>query len=161
MDPVPPSKIGTHLLASLGSKGKNRNSLACLRNAGSHSAVTYCKGQSGFGKASDRSKAKEHRPYGILRGSVVGCPVSRREKARPLFEGHSRVPSLYPKRSSQAVRPGPPLGPCRINTKSKHRSPLLQEEEEEEQRSLIIDLKRHIQLTVAWSGHGSLVPRRT
>ena len=32
----------THLLASLGSKGKNRKSLACLRNAGSHSAVTYC-----------------------------------------------------------------------------------------------------------------------
>jgi hypothetical protein len=30
------------LLASLGSKGKNRNSLACLRNACSHSGVTYC-----------------------------------------------------------------------------------------------------------------------
>ena len=42
LDPVPLSKMGTHLLASLGSKGKNRNSLACLRNAGSHSAVTYC-----------------------------------------------------------------------------------------------------------------------
>ena len=28
------------MLASLGSKGKNRNSLACLRNAGFHSAVT-------------------------------------------------------------------------------------------------------------------------
>jgi len=40
--PVPLSKMGTHLLASLGSKGKNRNSLACLRNAGSHSAVKYC-----------------------------------------------------------------------------------------------------------------------
>ena len=37
------SKIGTHLLASLGSKGKNRNSLACLRNAGSYSAESYCK----------------------------------------------------------------------------------------------------------------------
>ena len=35
------SKMGTHLLASLGSKGKHGNSLACLRNAGSHSAVTY------------------------------------------------------------------------------------------------------------------------
>ena len=34
--------MGTHLLASLGSKGKNGNSLACLRNAGSHSAMTYC-----------------------------------------------------------------------------------------------------------------------
>jgi len=30
------------LLASLGSKGKNRNSLACLRNAGSYSAESYC-----------------------------------------------------------------------------------------------------------------------
>ena len=34
---------GTLLLASLGGKGKDRNSLACLRNAGSYSAVTYCK----------------------------------------------------------------------------------------------------------------------
>ena len=42
LDPVPLSKMGTHLLASLGSKGKNRNSLACLRNAGFHSAVKYC-----------------------------------------------------------------------------------------------------------------------
>jgi len=30
------------LLASLGSKGKNRNSLACLRNAGFHFAESYC-----------------------------------------------------------------------------------------------------------------------
>ena len=30
------------MLASLGTKGKNRNSLACLRNAGSHSAESYC-----------------------------------------------------------------------------------------------------------------------
>ena len=42
MDPVSLSKIETDLLASLGSKGKNRNSLACLRNAGFYSAVTYC-----------------------------------------------------------------------------------------------------------------------
>ena len=35
---VPLSKIGTLLLASLGGKGKNRNSLACLINAGSYSA---------------------------------------------------------------------------------------------------------------------------
>ena len=34
--------MGTHLLASLGSKGKNGDSLACLRNAGSHSAESYC-----------------------------------------------------------------------------------------------------------------------
>ena len=36
-----------------------------------------------------------------------------------------------------------------------------QEEEEEEERSLIIDLKRHARLAVAWSLHGSLVPRWT
>jgi hypothetical protein len=41
-DPVPLSKIGTRLLASLGNKGKNRNPLACLRNAGSYSGMTYC-----------------------------------------------------------------------------------------------------------------------
>ena len=48
MDPVPLSKIETRLLASLGSKGKNRSSLACLRNAGSHSAESYCKSVSIF-----------------------------------------------------------------------------------------------------------------
>jgi hypothetical protein len=30
-----------------------------------------------------------------------------------------------------------------------------------EERSLIIDLKRHTQLAVAWNRHGSLVPRWT
>ena len=45
-DPVSLSKMETDLLASLGSKGKIRNSLACLRNAGFHSAVTYCIGTS-------------------------------------------------------------------------------------------------------------------
>ena len=25
---------------------------------------------------------------------MVGCPLKRREKTRPLFEGHYRVPSL-------------------------------------------------------------------
>ena len=42
LDPVPLSKIETHLLASLGSKGKMRNSLACLRNSEFHSAESYC-----------------------------------------------------------------------------------------------------------------------
>ena len=42
-EPVPLSKVGTRLLASLGSNGKKRNSLACLRNAGSYSAMTYCR----------------------------------------------------------------------------------------------------------------------
>jgi len=32
---------------------------------------------------------------------------------------------------------------------------------QEEERNLIEDLKRHTQLTVAWSRHGSLVPRGT
>ncbi len=66
------------------------------------------KGKNGFGKTNDRVEAKEHRPSGILGESVVGCPLSRREKARLLFEGHYRVPSLYLKRSSQALRSGPP-----------------------------------------------------
>ena len=39
---VPLSKIETLLLASLGGKGKNRYPLACLRNAGFHSADSYC-----------------------------------------------------------------------------------------------------------------------
>ena len=34
-------------------------------------------------------------------------------------------------------------------------------EEEEEERGLIIDLKRHARLAVAWSRHGSPVPRWT
>ncbi len=64
------------------------------------------KEKSGFGKASDRVGAKEHLLYKIP--VEVGRPLNRREKARPLFEGHYRVPSLYPKRSSQALRPRPP-----------------------------------------------------
>ena len=36
-------KWKTHLLASLRSKGKNGNSLSCLRNAGFHSAESYCR----------------------------------------------------------------------------------------------------------------------
>ena len=36
------SKIGTHLLASSDSIEENSNSLVCLRNAGSHFAISYC-----------------------------------------------------------------------------------------------------------------------
>ena len=36
------SEKGTHLLASSDVMEKNRNSLACLRNAGSYSAQSYC-----------------------------------------------------------------------------------------------------------------------
>ena len=46
MDPVALSKIGTRLLTSLGRKGKNRNSVACLRIAGSYFAGRYCTRQS-------------------------------------------------------------------------------------------------------------------
>ena len=42
LDPVSLSKIETLLLASLSGTGKNKNSLACLRNAGFHSADSYC-----------------------------------------------------------------------------------------------------------------------
>ena len=43
---------------------------------------------------------------GILGGSVVGCPLNGRGEAWPM-EGHYRVPSLFSKRSNQALRPGP------------------------------------------------------
>ena len=42
LDPVPLSKIGSRFLASMGTKGKNRNSLVCLRNASSYSVESYC-----------------------------------------------------------------------------------------------------------------------
>ena len=62
--------------------------------------------ESGFGKASNRVKAKDLRPQGIPVHSVVGCPLSGSAKAWPV-EGHYRVPSLSPKRSNQALRPAP------------------------------------------------------
>jgi len=40
-------------------------------------------------------------------------------------------------------------------------TPRVRVEEEEEENSLIIDLKRYARLAVAWSRHGSLVPRWT
>ena len=56
-------------------------------------------------------KAADHRPQpGILGGSAVGCPLNGREKAWPM-EGYYRVPSLFSKRSNQALRPGPPPKP--------------------------------------------------
>ena len=42
LDLVPLSKTSTHLLASSDIMEKNRNSLACLRNAGSYFAESYC-----------------------------------------------------------------------------------------------------------------------
>ena len=85
------------------------------------------KGKSGFGKANDRAKAKDHRPggpQGILGGTAAqwGALSEGENLDRfSLFEGHYRVASLYPKRSSQALIPGPPSpSPCRNNAKSKH-----------------------------------------
>ena len=60
------------------------------------------KGESGFGKASDRGKSKDHRPYGILGEvwwgalSVEGRKLDRCSKVIIWF------PSLYPKRFNQA-----------------------------------------------------------
>ena len=75
---------------------------------------------------------------------MVGCPLKRREKARPLFVGHYRVPVSIPGALIKRRGPDPPLSPCRINTKSKHqilekKTPwrqILEEEEEEEEREL-------------------------
>ena len=56
------------------------------------------KGKSGFGKASDKAKAKDHRPSGIL-GEVWWGALSaegRNFAARPLFVGHYRVPWAKP-----------------------------------------------------------------
>ena len=65
-------------LASLGSKGKNRNSLACLRNDRSHSAVTYCRDlQVSFGS--------EHgKPVNL--GCETHAVVHPLEFANPLLE---------------------------------------------------------------------------
>jgi len=53
---------------------------------------------------------RKHQSKGILGGSVVGCPLKGRGKTWPM-EGHYRVPSLFSKRSNQALRPGPPPKP--------------------------------------------------
>jgi len=47
------------------------------------------------------------------------------------------------------------------NDLERHARTLSGDATEEEERSLIIDLKRHARLAVAWSRHGSLVPRWT
>ncbi len=70
------------------------------------------KGESGFGKASDRLKSEDHCPYWILSEvwwgalSVEGRKLDRCSKIIT-----SRVPNLYPKRCSQALRPNPPISP--------------------------------------------------
>ena len=67
------------------------------------------------------TKAKEHRQYGILGGCVVGCPLSRREKARRCSKVIIWFPVSIPSARVERFGPDPPLSrPCRINTKSKH-----------------------------------------
>ncbi len=66
------------------------------------------KAQSGFSKTNDRVKAKDHRPQGIPVVVWWGAHSAEGEK---LDERHYRVPSLSPKRSNQAWRPGSPPKP--------------------------------------------------
>ena len=77
------------------------------------------KGESGFGKASDRVKAKDHRPSGIL-GEVWWGALSKEgrklDRAKVTIGFPVSITSALIKRRA----PDPPLSPCRINTKSKH-----------------------------------------
>ena len=108
MDPVSLSKIGTDLLASLGSKGKNGNPLACLRNAGSHFAVTYC---SGFSRNSrDPSEAIEQRPQHKRASAQASAEACRAKQSTSGFSRNSRVSSeaidrrlQYKRDSAQAL----------------------------------------------------------
>ena len=55
------------MLASLGSKGKNRNSLACLRNASSHSAESYCTcNYTKLGFRDEATLAKAHKAVDLM-----------------------------------------------------------------------------------------------
>ena len=66
--------MGTHLLASLGSKGKNGNSLACLRNAGSHSALTYCILVTAFSSRSRRLVRRQGTRMHAHAGALLAAP---------------------------------------------------------------------------------------
>ena len=88
LDPAPLSKIGTYLLASLGSKGKNSNSLDCLGNAGSYSAESYCKDKEGLihktkdkeAEACCRAGARRKRgtlPLPFVNRLCLPCPLAR------------------------------------------------------------------------------------
>ena len=54
------------------------------------------KGESGFGKANNRVKAKEYRLYGILGGSAVGCPLSKPSVERKKLDSCSKVIIGFP-----------------------------------------------------------------
>ena len=85
-DPVPLSKVGTHLLASMGSKGKNRNSLACLRNADSHSAVTYCVQLSTIWRDAEIENCS---PWDYVEGAAVGI-ISGVRNNEDMKTGHGQ-----------------------------------------------------------------------
>ena len=71
------------------------------------------KGKNGFGKASDRAKAKDHRPQGILvvvrRGalSAEGKKLDRCSEVIVRFP--VSLPSALIKKSNQALSPPPPF----------------------------------------------------
>ena len=79
LDSVPLSKMGTHFLASLGSKGRNGNSLARLRNVSSHSTESYCttKGAQGRGRPRAWLSQVILHPDSVIGGS----PFRRAERA--------------------------------------------------------------------------------
>ena len=60
------------MLASLGIKGKSRNPLACLRNAGSYFAINYCRtGSAGRdGALLDFSKSRRFNLHIYRKGSI-------------------------------------------------------------------------------------------
>ena len=72
------------MLASLGGKGKNRNSLACLRNAGSYSAESYCIARPAYTRTLCASHAHSTHTVG-----------KRRQHVRDYVRAHF-VPSASP-----------------------------------------------------------------
>ena len=76
----------------------------------------------------------------------------------------ANIPYSKVLKGTQALDRGGALPPMQVNPKILPPTPHFgakSREEEEEERSLIVDLKRHTQLAVAWNRHGSLVPRWT
>jgi len=69
-DLVSVSVENRNLLASLGSQGKNRNPLACLRNAGSYDKVSYCI-KVLVARRSRQEPSKANLGYELYDGSVI------------------------------------------------------------------------------------------
>ena len=53
-------------------------------------------------------------PHPGEHNGVVGCPLKGREKARPLFVGHYRVPISIPGALIKRRGQDPPLSPCTV-----------------------------------------------